>query len=132
MASAANFSLAELGEVEPFDVLLCSGVLIYLNDREAESALAALADVAAPSARILIREPMALTQRLTLSNHFSDELEQEYHAIYRTESELRSMLERRLTPEGFMVLKSADVFDDPELNNRADTRQRWLVLERQA
>ena len=130
VASAADFSLTELGESAPFDIVLCSGVLIYLNDAQAESALMSFANASAPTARILIREPMGLSQRLTLSDHFSEELEQDYHAIYRTEGELRTMVDQRLAPAGFRMLAGGDVYDDPDLNNRGDTRQRWTVLER--
>lgn len=34
VASAANFSLKELGENSGFDRVLCLGVLIYLNDAQ--------------------------------------------------------------------------------------------------
>ncbi len=129
-ASAANFSLSELGEEEPFDRILCSGVLIYLNDDQATGALAAFAEAASPNCRILVREPMGLSHRLTLSDHFSHELEQEYHAIYRTEGELLEMLQATLFASGFRLAMSGDVYDDPGLNNRDDTRQRWMLLER--
>ena len=35
---------------------------------------------------------LAQGQRLTIKDHFSEELEQDYHAIYRTDSELRAFV----------------------------------------
>lgn len=113
-----------------FDRFLCAGISIYLNEDQLLRMLSGIASVSAMKCRLIFREPVGLGKRLTLRNHWSDELEDEYHAIYRTEGELRAAMEKTLLSEGFNWVNSGDVYTDPSLNNRADTRQRWILLER--
>ena len=136
--SHCRFSLVAADAMSPetigesgFDRILCSGVSIYLNDTQLKKMFFGIASVAAPSCRIIFREPVGLFKRLTLSRHYSDELEHEYHAIYRTEDEMREAMRKPLLAEGFSFLESGDVYLVPDLNNRFETKQRWLVLERQ-
>lgn len=126
---ADAISPAALGAIK-FDRFLCAGISIYLNDDQLLRMLTGIASVSAAQCRLVFREPVGLGNRLTLSNHWSDELEDEYHAIYRTEGEIRAALETTLLAEGFIWVDSGDVYANPSLNNRADTRQRWTLLER--
>jgi SAM-dependent methyltransferase len=130
VASAVGITLGRLDEREPFDRILCAGVLIYLNDDDLTACISAIGTLAAPTCRILMREPMAIEQRLTIQDHFSTDLQQIYNAIYRTEGELSRLLLTVLRPLGFSITAAGDVFLDDALNNRAETRQRWLLLER--
>lgn len=114
-----------------FDRILCAGVAIYLNDDQLRDMFTGMADVAARGCRIMLREPVGLGRRLTLSEHYSDDLEHEYHAIYRTEDELEETLGTTLLPAGFVVRDRGDVYSVADMNNRAETRQRWLLLERE-
>ncbi|MEQ5837398.1 class I SAM-dependent methyltransferase [Marinobacter sp. NFXS9] len=128
-ASADAFSLSSLGESEGFNRVLCAGVLIYLNDDEVVSALRCIFNVLAPAGRVLLREPMGLSRRLTISNHYSDELSQDYSAIYRTKTELLDMVKLAAGNLRITLKDSGAVYDSPALNNRADTRQHWMLLE---
>jgi cyclopropane fatty-acyl-phospholipid synthase-like methyltransferase len=132
VASVDDFSLASLGERQPFDRALCAGVLIYLNDDELLRALRCVADALAPAGRAVFREPVAQGQRLTIKDHFSEELEQDYHAIYRTEDEIRSFVAQAMGSQGCRLTDCGDVYADTNLNNRAETRQRWFAVERAA
>lgn len=129
LKSVDDFSLTTLGETVPFNRVLCCGVLIYLNDDEAIRALQCIAEAVAPKSLIILREPIGLLGRLTIKEHFSDDMDQYYNAIYRTEEELGGLLGQTLLASGFLVKQIGDVFE-PELNNRAETRQRWCLLER--
>jgi cyclopropane fatty-acyl-phospholipid synthase-like methyltransferase len=129
VASAEDYSLISLGETQPFDRILCCGVMIYLNDEDVEHAFNCMASVAAPKTRIVLREPVGTHERLTIKEHFSDELEQSYNAIYRTMQELIDCMEGTLFAAGFRVAGSGNVYDTP-LNNRAETIQRWIALDR--
>ncbi len=113
-----------------FDRMLCAGVSIYLNDCQLLKMFEGMSEVAASTCRIVFREPVGIGQRLTLTGHYSDELEHEYHAIYRTESELLAAMQGMLVNSGFALIDSGDVFVDKELNNRSETGQRWFLLER--
>lgn len=130
IASVDDFTLESLGETENFDRILCAGVLIYLNDDELLRALRNVAGAMAPGARAVFREPMATSLRLTIKNHFSDELEQMYNAIYRTEEEMRGCIDLAMSDAGCSFLESGNVYSDTSLNNRIETQQRWFVVER--
>ncbi|CBL46679.1 Hypothetical protein HDN1F_30960 [gamma proteobacterium HdN1] len=130
VASADNFSLQSIGEKLTFDRILCAGVLIYLNDEEVLRALRCMANALSPSGLILLREPMGVDQRLTISEHYSDDMEQIYSAIYRTRGELEALIAKVMPAGSFRLAGCGDVYDEPTLNNRNDTKQQWLLLER--
>jgi cyclopropane fatty-acyl-phospholipid synthase-like methyltransferase len=127
-----GLSLGAIGETRPFSHILSLGVFIYLNDAEWHSALRALLEVAAPACRIVLREPLATGARLTLSGHYSDEMEQTYHATYRNEADFLRTLAAEWEPAGLRLAASGDVYAEAALNNRSDTHQRWFVWERSA
>ncbi|MBS0506263.1 MAG: class I SAM-dependent methyltransferase [Proteobacteria bacterium] len=114
---------------ERFTRIISFGVYIYLNDDAVESALQQLCAVAAPEAKVVLREPVATGDRLTLSDFYSDDMEQSYSAVYRPEAELMGMFDRTLGAAGFRLQACGDVFD-AGLNNRAETRQRWFAWVR--
>ncbi|CAI8812862.1 Methyltransferase family protein [Pseudomonas sp. IT-P2] len=118
-----------LGTERLFTHILSFGVFIYLNDDEVLDALSGYAALGAPGCRLIFREPVALEQRLTLLEHFSDEMDQQYNAIYRTEQELISLI-KSVLGDAFIQVDSGDVYPDPSLNNRTETRQKWFLWEK--
>lgn len=128
--SLHKLSLEAIGEHEPFDRALCMGVMIYMNDDDLFAAMRGIASVTAPSAKVLIREPIGIGKRLTLQEHFSTDMDQSYSAIYRTEEELLDMLGTTFGKAGFELIESGDVYADASLNNRSETKQRYYVFER--
>lgn len=125
--NVADMNTARLALPPPFTVIICSGILIYINDADIQALFRTLAEIAAPACRVYLREPMAKEQRLTLDRHWSDELQDNYSAIYRTRGEYLDLL-RNLT--GFSLVAEDEPFSS-ELQNRADTSQRYLYLSRQ-
>lgn len=130
VASADSISLESLGEIHPFEVVLCSGVLIYLNDEDVVRTLDSMAMLTASDATIVLREPLGLGHRLTVKDHFSTDLEQTYNAIYRTEAELREIFSETIFRHGFSIEDTGAVFSDSDLNNRTETQQRWFLIRR--
>ena len=128
VADASDFSLAQLQEDQPFDRVLVSGVFIYLNDDALDDALRNLDAATTPTAAILVREPVAQDERLTLVDHYSAALDAEYHAIYRTRAELLAATERAFAVTGRGLTAQGYVYDDPDLNNRRETRQEWFLF----
>lgn len=122
-------TLAMLGESRPFDRVLCFGVLIYLNDEEVIQVAKNLPHLASSLSKVLLREPVGINDRLTIQDHHSSDMDQIYNAIYRTEDELLGLLTPSLVSAGFRFAGSGDVYDG-SLNNRAETRQRWMAFER--
>lgn len=127
-----QITLDALGEASGFDRIFCAGLFIYLNDPEMDRTFQAMADVSAAECKILLREPVGVDSRLTIKDHFSDDLDQTYNAIYRTQAELEAAMRDHLMGRGFRISSSGDVFPEASLNNRSDTRQRWILLERSA
>lgn len=134
----AQFSVCSLDEnlpevvgyTQPFSRILASGVFIYLNDEAVLSALNYMVTVSAKKAMIVVREPIALQNRLTLQENFSEDMDQNYSAIYRTEPELLAMFDTTIGHFGFQLIDSGDVYQESELNNRSETKQRWFILAR--
>lgn len=112
-----------------YNVVLMMGILIYLNDSDLHSVLTQIGDACEEKARICIREPIALQDRLTLKNFYSDELKDDYNAIYRTEEEITGFLNDTLLAKGFQVAEKGFLFPD-NLNNRKETSQYYFILER--
>ncbi len=106
----------------PFDLFICSGILIYLNDGDVTRLGAALAAMAAPAARVYLREPMAVAERLTLDRFPSAELQHEYSAIYRTPAQCRELFGGPLAAAGFKLAHEQPLYP-PELCNRRETEQ---------
>lgn len=129
VASVDRLSDSIVLAAERFTRLISFGVYIYLNDADVESALQQLCSVAAPEAKVVLREPVATGDRLTLTDFYSEDMDQAYSAVYRPESELMEMFERTLGAAGFRLHGRGDVFE-AGLNNRAETRQRWFVWSR--
>jgi 2-polyprenyl-3-methyl-5-hydroxy-6-metoxy-1,4-benzoquinol methylase len=123
-------SLEKLGEHEGFTHIFCFGIFIYLNDTSMRNALTQLAEMASKNALIVIREPISMESRLTLREHFSEDMEQFYHAIYRTEQNLIEEKAEILGSRGFVLQDAGDVYSSPELNNRRETRQRYFIWKR--
>jgi SAM-dependent methyltransferase len=130
VCSIESVSLEAIGARGPFSRILSFGVYIYLNDGAVLEALKRIVMVAAQSARIVIREPIALENRLTLRDHYSEDMNQHYSAIYRTEGEMLDMFDAKLGPAGFALIDAGDVYKQAELNNRRETKQRWYLYVR--
>lgn len=113
---------------EGFDKIVIFGLLIYLNDEDVLETLNRVALLAGESCIVLIREPVAIGDRLTIKEHFSDDLDQTYNAIYRSEEELHDYFDTTLGKAGLELVESGFVYDEASLNNRADTVQKWFKI----
>ena len=114
---------------DKFNRILLIGALVYLNDEDLENTFKQINEVITDSAIIIVREPIGIDERLTLKQHFSDELEDNYNAIYRTRDEIVASMEKTLFVNGFKI-KDEDFLFDKALNNRKETAQYYFVLER--
>jgi SAM-dependent methyltransferase len=126
--AAQDISPISVGLPPPFDLFICSGILIYLNDADVTRLGAAIAAMAAPSARVYVREPMALTERLTLDRFPSVELKREYSAVYRTRAQCHELLGTPLREVGFKLVEDRSLYPS-EICNRKETEQQiqlWM------
>lgn len=113
-----------------FNRILLIGILLYINERDLVSVMNQLAEVSEEHAVICIREPLGIDERLTLKGFYSDELKDNYNAIYRTRDELMEVFGKTLLQAGFTVAQSGFLFSEDELNNRKETVQYYFILER--
>lgn len=113
-----------------FDRIIIAGVFIYINDIDCISVLRHVLDCAADKCIIYLRDPIAIEERLTLNDIWSDELNSSYSAIYRTIDEYRKLFEEALLPSGFCIKESEILYKDDNYNNRHETKQHFFILER--
>lgn len=123
---SSQIEMKTLGVTVPFDKILMFGLLIYLNDDDVTATFKQVEKVSSATSTLLIREPVGIPQRLTLKEHFSEDLEQDYNAIYRTEEEIIVAAEN----SDFVLHSSGFVYQDSDLNNRAETIQKWLKFRK--
>lgn len=128
--SCTELSLDSLQADTPFNKIICLGVLIYLNDKDLYLTLQNLCNVADQKCLIMLREPVALFNRLTIKEHYSDDMDQFYNAIYRTEDELLAYCNTVFDSSGFELHESGDVYNNPEFNNRTETKQKYYIYRR--
>jgi SAM-dependent methyltransferase len=122
---AQDIDLPFKNAYEPFTLVVIVGVLMYLNDAECQSMLQKLSGLS--EARILVREPLGIENRLTLDQVWSEELQHLYSAVYRTEKEMRSLLESAFAPAGLNIQRAAPLYPE-SLNNRKETKQHYFLL----
>lgn len=127
---ASSFSLGSLGEEKKFDQIICSGILMYLNDTELNDTVKCISSSLNNNGFLLLREPLGINQRLTISEHYSTEMSQNYSAIYRTFDELTKTFMPLVSNNDLAIVEHGNVYDDKKLNNRKDTIQKWILFKK--
>ena len=117
-------------DIGKFNVILIVGILMYLNDEEVNLLLKQIDEICEEHAIICIREPIGMEERLTLKDYFSDELQDNYNAIYRTQQEMLKFIKDNFVQTGFDITQQDFLFKEDDLNNRKETRQYYYILER--
>lgn len=114
-----------------FNRVLIIGALVYLNDNDIIQMFTQIEHLCESKCIICIREPIALEERLTLKDFFSEELASNYNAIYRTRPELINLLTPSLLENGFSISLEGFLFEnETQLNNRKETSQYFFILQR--
>ncbi|QKL01327.1 methyltransferase domain-containing protein [Pseudomonas sp. NY5710] len=112
-----------------FDLALISGLLIYLNDNDCVKVLRDTAQLCKPGGALYLREPVGVAERFTLDRFYSEELSDEYSAIYRTVDELHALMATAFAGIGMTVEREQLLFPQ-DLEKRTETRQYFFVLRR--
>ncbi len=113
-----------------YNVVLLIGILMYVNDSDMVSALEQVVRSCGEHALICIREPIGMAERLTLKEFFSDELKDNYNAIYRTRQELMDFFRETFLKNNFRISEEGFLFEGDTLNNRKETAQYYYILKR--
>lgn len=135
---AVKFQVGEIPRVNPeafliqppFDLVVITGLLIYLNDDGVEDTFRLIESISSKKAKIYLRESISvLDHRLTLNEFFSEELNERYSAVYRTVGEIKEFMEDSLVRNGFELRAEGTAFPK-ELQIRKETNQHFFLLER--
>lgn len=110
--------------------VISGGVLMYINDEEAKYCMDRLPNLMTDDAVIYISEPVALTERLTLNKFFSENMQSQYSAIYRTEAEYKNLFDAFLS-RGWELSVSREFFDE-DIKGQKETRQWMFVMTRKS
>ena len=78
----------EFPEKSPYDLFFISGLVLYLDEKDLLFLLNFIDNFASKDSTIVMREPVAIKKKYILNNVFSEELQMNYSAIYRTENEI--------------------------------------------
>lgn len=113
-----------------FDVVIVSGLLLYINDEEVLKTFADIKNFLSPTGIIYIREPLAISERLTLKDYYSEELNEVYNAIYRSVSEMETMLTHVFAGTNVSFPPFMPLYVDDTLNNRVETKQFYTISKR--
>lgn len=108
--------------------VISGGVFMYINDIEVENILNLLLNLLDDECIVYISEPIALEQRLTLNRFYSEDLQNEYSAIYRTEQEY-TFLFKVFLERSFTLDISEEFFSD-DIKAQKETKQWMFVLRR--
>lgn len=133
-----NFQTMSVCEIDPcklivpppYDLIICMGLLMYLNDNEVLSLFRAISGLITCGGKLFFKESISIMgERLTLNQIMSESLGDYYSAIYRTKEEYESLMESGLLESGFQV-KENDLLLKDKLVNRKETSQMYWLLEK--
>lgn len=113
-----------------YNRVLIIGILMYINDEDLTETLRKVERHCEEHCIMCIREPVGLQGRLTLKDFYSEELQENYNAIYRSDRELKQVFRDSLLSAGFAITHEGFLFDEDQLNNRKETAQYYYILER--
>ena len=121
--SGFDIQIDELLIKPPFDVILISQVLMYFNDEDIATLIGEVNKIISQDKQLLIVEPIShLESRMTLKDFYSDELEADYNAIYRTKHEYLDFFEKL----DYNEIITHSIFDD--LNKRSETGYMAFII----
>lgn len=122
--SAFDIKEDELLIEPPFDVIIISGVLMYINDEDLLVLIDELNKVGSEDKKLFIMEPVScMDVRLTLKDFYSEGLEADYNAIYRKPDEYLKAFENLNCNKIF----ADDIFKD--LSDHSETKYMYFVIE---
>lgn len=113
---------------QQFDLVVITGVLMYLNDEVTAPLLKELSALVKADGIFYIQESVSFTdERLTLKDFYSQDLQTYYSAIYRKISEYEDMFKKSLAD--FAVDTKGLLLDDGD-GARSETNAEYWCLKR--
>lgn len=112
-----------------FDTILINGVLMYINDSDIRKCLASIDELAHKGSRIYIKESVGADTRFTLNNFYSDELNSQYSAIYRSLHEYNKLFDEIYLNRGYQIVQNEATWKH-EQENRKETLSWYWIIEK--
>ncbi len=112
-----------------FDIVLINGVLMYINDDDLKTCLECVDHFTHKESRIYIKESVGATERFTLNNFYSKELNSRYNAIYRSRDEYDALFRETYFDRGYRLIRN-DATWKRELKNRKETLSWYWIIEK--
>ena len=109
-----------------FDTVIIAGVSMYINDSELERCYEKLQDLLSDGAIVYIEESVGVEERLTLNHIWSENLGDNYDAIYRTRSEYLELMKPLLSGNEMI---EEEYFNELDKDDMSETSH-WYVLIR--
>lgn len=122
-------ALPETGGPSNFNRLWICGIMMYINDKDLLKGMEQLLEKMDAHVRVYFTETIALTERLTLNEFYSEALKTDYDVIYRTETEYNQIYKSWLDA-GFQIIEQGLL---PHLNKEkeySETDRWYTILER--
>lgn len=129
ICSSAQEYLSSPASNEKPSIIIVSYVCMYINDSDIENCFKKILEMADEKCVIYFIDTVALKERLTLNEIYSEALKSDYSALYRTVDEYNKLFEI-FTDAGFK--KAAEGFM-PKLNNEvqySETDRHYTILKR--
>lgn len=109
-----------------FDAVIIAGVSMYINDQVLAQCYGELSTILNNGAIVYIEESIGVEKRLTLNNIWSENLNSDYHAIYRTREEYKKILTPLLKQTKVLADDYFNALDKKELS---ETSHWYTLLE---
>lgn len=112
-----------------FNRLWICGIMMYVNDEVLFSGMEHLLDKMDVHAKVYFTETIALKERLTLNQFYSEALKTDYDVIYRTEEDYNQMYKTWISA-GFRIIEQGLL---PHLNKEkeySETNRWYTIMER--
>jgi len=110
-----------------FDVVLIAGVSMYINDDDLRQGFEKMADLLSSGGRLYLWESIGVGRRLTLDEIWSEALNSNYSAVYRTCEEYLTLLQPVLSISDIVDQRVVSEFDH---GKNSDTSRWYLVLRK--
>ncbi len=112
---------------EKYDIIFISGLFVYLNDDQADILINNIPSLCHQNTIILLRDGTGLDGRHEINDQFSDHLQSNYSATYRTREQYKLLFEKA----GFSLIRDENMFPEGHpLNKYKETRLCLYLFER--
>ena len=108
-----------------YDVVIITGVSMYINDDELVECYEKISRILNKGAIVYIEESVGIKERLTLNHIWSDNLDSYYEAIYRTEEEYLSLQKCLIEKSD---IKEKGFLRELDLKDHAETSHWYIIL----